>query len=143
MSFFQDVGDFHEKMGLPVTGKTPMRMLAHADFRFRTNFLFEELREFCEAYAENDLAKATDALVDLVYVAIGTAHLMGVPFDQAWAEVQRANMEKRRWREGDPIKPRNLNVSLETVKPDGWKPPDIRAVLESFVFQQRSKSIRL
>ena len=37
-----------------------------------------------------------DALIDLTYVAMGTAYMMGLPWQDLWDEVQRANMSKVR-----------------------------------------------
>lgn len=131
---FEDVGDFHERMGLPrATGAEPHAptLLGADAFRYRVNFMFEELREFIEAHAAGDLVGCADALADLVYVALGTAHFMGLPFDEVWAEVQRSNMEKRPWREGDPVKPRASATAFEVVKPAGWTPPDVAGVVRA------------
>lgn len=135
-NYFDDVGKFHEKFNLPVADSATEsahcrlpQLLSRKEFNFRTAFLFEEIRELIEGYGEQDLAKMADALVDIVYVALGTAHYAGVPFDELWKEVQRANMEKRPWQEGDPVKPRNT-TGLEIVKPEGWISPDIRGILE-------------
>jgi predicted HAD superfamily Cof-like phosphohydrolase len=128
-SLFEDVGDFHEKFGLPCYRQGTMPHFPPVDvIQFRFRFMEEELTEFAEACTEDNLAKAADALVDLVYVALGTAHLMGVPFDQCWAEVQRANMTKvRASGADDPLSKRKH--SLDVVKPQGWTPPDIEGVL--------------
>jgi len=104
--FFKDVGDFHAKFGLDHVmcnreetcaspGPDPRQISAELR-EFRLIFLEEELRELREAYTAEDLPGIADALVDLVYVALGTAHLHGFPFDELWAEVQRANMAKER-----------------------------------------------
>jgi len=45
---------------------------------------------------EQDLPQIADALVDLVYVALGTSHLHGFPWPVLWNDVQRANMSKER-----------------------------------------------
>lgn len=129
-SFFDDVNEWHRQMGLPTaeTDRIP-GVIGFTEFRYRLNFLFEELRELIEAQERRDLPGVADALVDLVWVACGTACYYGVPFNELWAEVRRANSTKRPWREGDPVKPRNYTAG-EIVKPDGWRPPDIRGVLE-------------
>lgn len=129
-SSFDDVGEFHRKMNLPVTSDRKPQLMTRATFTYRTNFLFEELREFIEAHNSGDIAGAFDALMDLAWIAMGTAHYLGVPWNEGWQEVVRANMEKRPWVEGDPIKPRNV-VGLEVVKPKGWREPDIAGVLET------------
>ncbi len=126
--FFDDVGKFHEKMGLPVSDGDGVLFIPPEQFNFRVNFIFEELRELIQAYSVDDPVAVADALVDLVYVALGTAHYFNLPFNRLWDEVHRSNMEKRRWQPGDPIKPRAA-ASLDVVKPDGWTPPDLVKVL--------------
>ena len=104
MSEFDDVGNFHEKFKLervpPVNDYKTARPSPHHISRelqdFRLKFLHEELNELKDGYVEQDLAKIADALVDLVYVALGTAHLHGLPWPALWREVQRANMTKER-----------------------------------------------
>lgn len=133
LSYFEHVGEFHERMGLPVAGRSVPCLMRHGDFRYRVAFLMEEMRELIEAHASGDVAGAADALADLVWVACGTAHYMGVPLDLVWCEIRRANMEKRPWQEGDPVKPRNVgHVEGEVVKPPGWRPPDVHGVLADF-----------
>lgn len=139
MNYFDDVSDFHQKMGLPVSAESvissqvsqPPAILKESDFQFRLAFLYEELRELIEGQTNQNLAQVSDALVDIVYVALGTAHYAGIPFNALWEEVHRSNMTKRPWKEGDPIKPRNT-IGLEIVKPEGWKPPDINGTLIEF-----------
>lgn len=131
-SFFDDVGEFHRKFGLPHLGdgESP-RLLSETDFNFRYRFLKEELRELDEAQGNGDLAKVADALADLVYVALGTAHLMGVPMNEIWAEVQRANLAKARARGADD--PRSTRGHrLDVVKPEGWLPPDVEGVIARY-----------
>lgn len=138
MNYFDDVGRFHGKFDLPVshetwakTGTRPPGILSKQEMDYRTAFMFEEIHEWIVAYGEKDFVKMADALIDLTWVVLGTAHYLGIPFHALWLEVQRANMEKRPWREGDPLKPRNTQ-GLEIVKPEGWRPPDIRGVLRDF-----------
>jgi predicted HAD superfamily Cof-like phosphohydrolase len=84
----------------------------------RVTFLFEELRELIEAGATHDLAKQADALADIVYVALGTVLLMGLPWEKIWAEIQAVNMRKEKQPNGD-IK-----------RPKGCPPPDIEKILK-------------
>lgn len=139
-TYFTDVAAFHAKMGLPVAANgRGSRLLTPSEFKYRDNFIHEEHREFIEAYGERDVAKMTDALADLIYVALGTAHYMGVPFDQVWDAVQKANLAKRPWREGDPVKPRNM-VSFEVTKPEGWRPPAVDEIIEAWDTKQRGSN---
>lgn len=123
---FEDVQAFHEKFGLP-RPLAPVQLDADTA-KFRVNFMCEELVEFQEALRTNDLAKQADALVDLVYVAMGTVVMMGLPWQALWDEVQRANMSKVRADHADD--PRSARRhSLDVVKPVGWVPPDIEGAL--------------
>jgi hypothetical protein len=107
---------------------------------FRLNFLTEELAEYEEAigydkYNSGDFdpkrfnaAKAFDALIDLVYVALGTAYLHGFPFNEGWDRVQEANMKKVRCECADD--PRSTRKHrIDVVKPEGWKPPMLADLL--------------
>ncbi len=129
MSNFESVGEFHRRFGLPRHGDGgPVSGLDQEKFLFRDKFMQEELDEFREAHYAGDLPKALDALVDLVYVVLGTAHMMRAPFDEAFREVQRANMTKVRAAGADD--PRSTRGSaLDVVKPAGWTPPDVAGVL--------------
>lgn len=138
--YFSDVADFHVKFELPVSIESRSstfpkirypNLLSESEFNYRISFLFEEIRELIEGQGERNLAKVADSIVDAVYVLLGTAHYMGLPFDTLWEAVHRANMTKRPWREGDPIKPRNVQ-GLEIVKPEGWVGPNIQRILDIY-----------
>ena len=128
---FKDVGAFHRKFELPSWPTAPGPALPSMDVvEFRVGFLREELRELIVAFSRDDLPGAADALVDLVYVALGTAHLMGLPFNALWTEVQRANLAKERAAgAADPRSRRGH--ALDVVKPPGWQPPDVAGVLRA------------
>jgi predicted HAD superfamily Cof-like phosphohydrolase len=71
---FKKVKEFHIKfeqlrVGLP---------LPDALFSFRSMFLHEEAREFQQAMTALSLPEAADSLIDLVYVACGTAYFMNL-----------------------------------------------------------------
>lgn len=128
VSNYGDVRAFHDKF--KIRGPAQPRLLGEEAFTFRSMFLQEEVEEFVEAQFKGDLAQAADALVDLVYVAMGTAVLMGLPWQALWDEVQRANMAKRRaLPDGSDSK---RGSPLDVVKPPGWRPPQIEAVLSKF-----------
>lgn len=84
---------------------------------FRIQFMYEELKEYCDAKTRED---ALDALVDLVYVAVGTAYLHGFNFNEAFRRVQNANLAKVRAESADDSK---RGSSYDVVKPEGWLPP--------------------
>lgn len=126
MSDYQKVKDFHVKFGVPTDEDVAGPYLPSRDVvDYRAGFLQEELDEFKASAEVADLEGATDALLDLVYVAYGTALLMGIS-PTAWQElfddVQRANMAKERATSAkDPRSKRGH--SLDVVKPVGWVGP--------------------
>jgi len=128
-SNFDAVGDFHEKFGLPnTTHHKPFPHLLNIEaVAFRLKFLHEELEELEAAVTDGNLPEIADALVDLVYVALGTAHLYGLPWQDLFDEVQYANMQKERAASDGSNSKRGS--SLDVIKPPGWEPPDIEKVL--------------
>lgn len=142
-----DVQQFHEKFGIDYKGKP--RALDFELLQFRLKFLREEMTEF-EAHGDqalfeldkrtrdpkyqvgdfafdpvalrHHLAGMLDALMDLTYVALGTAHLQGFDADEAWRRVHRANMSKER-PDGDATSAEG-RIKLKMVKPEGWQAPD-------------------
>lgn len=114
----QDIQAFHEKFGLGYNG-TP-RELDENQASFRAKFMQEELDEYKKAFLENDLEGQFDALIDLVYVALGTAYLQGLPFQAGWRRVQVANMSKIRAKSAADSK---RGSAFDIVKPPGWTAP--------------------
>lgn len=144
-SNFDDVGRFHTKFNLPVSQGKPIEVPEEL-LLFRLKFMLEELLEFTEAVGyelywdevyghqfiqnepavEVDHAKAFDALIDEVYVVLGTAHLFGYPWQEGWAEVQAANMAKARATDDSQSE---RGGSFDVIKPPGWVAPDIAGLL--------------
>lgn len=117
------VQQFHDKFGVPQTPLQP-RHLSNRKLQERIDFLKEELDELQRAADRQDLAEIGDALIDLVYVAKGTALMAGLPWEAMWAEVQRANMAKERG-------PTKRGHRVDVCKPEGWVPPDHVGVLKA------------
>lgn len=138
-SEFYDVREFHLKFS-HLANTVPVH-LTKRKLLERIKFLQEELDEFTQACGfdrtrgrfnddgmwiegdfyddvgkPQDLALQADALVDLVYVAKGTAVMQGLPWNQLWDDVHRANMAKQRG-----ISHRGNLV--DCVKPEGWVGP--------------------
>lgn len=139
---FRDVYDFHRKFGL-MAAVRPRHLTRHK-LKERVEFLLEELQEFTEACGldaevmldengdrhtiinevndDQDLAQQADALVDLVYVALGTAVMLGLPWDVLWADVQRANITKERG-------VTHRGHAIDVRKPAGWVGPRTEEIL--------------
>jgi predicted HAD superfamily Cof-like phosphohydrolase len=128
MSNFKDVEDFIVKYEVPYF-KNP-GFLDLETLKFRINFMEEELNEFKDSCSNSNLEGMADALIDLVYVAMGTAKMMGLPWEALWEEVHSCNMKK--------IKVSNILDSkrkspIDVVKPKDWKQPDIKKILKESI----------
>lgn len=115
-----DITEFHEKFRLLYDG--PPRTLEGELLDFRVKFMQEELDEYAEAAGEGDLEKQLDAIIDLIYVALGTLLMQGLlpAFAPGWQRVQAANMAKIRAERQEDSK---RGTTFDVVKPEGWKPP--------------------
>jgi predicted HAD superfamily Cof-like phosphohydrolase len=129
MSYYRDVGNFHRKFDIPAFDPRKACEFPSAEIlKYRTLFLREELMEFEKAVESQNLVEALDALADITYVALGTAHYFNAPFAQIWDEIQRANMERVKCtRENCP--PDKQYRADMVIKPPDWKPPQIEAIL--------------
>lgn len=135
ISEYNDVRDFHTKFGVP-TDATIAKPSIPADdvVEYRANFLQEEKDEYVKACKEGDLAGAIDALIDLVYVAKGTALMHGISpelWQALWDDVQRANMSKERATSAGDSRSKRGH-SLDVVKPEGWVGPNGAAIIQQF-----------
>jgi len=131
----KDIEEFHKKFGLEYDGKP--RSLEPELSRFRRDFMKEELREYedhavslqfelgLEKLDQEKVAKhleeMLDGLVDLVYVVLGTSHIHGFDFKEAWHRVHAANMAKVRVAK---ISDSKRGSAYDVVKPEGWTAPD-------------------
>lgn len=133
---FGDIDAFHKKFELYYGGLP--RALTGELFDFRRKFMQEELDEYAEfqemlesALLKRDeksiafcLEKQFDALIDLVYVALGTAYLQGFPWGKGWDRVQKANMAKvRAIRAEEGATDSGRAKTYDVVKPAGWVAP--------------------
>lgn len=106
------VRDFHEKFELFVNKDNAELQAA------RVRHMQEELDEYKTAIKENNREQQLDALVDLVYVALGTAHYEDFDFNEAFARVHVANMKK--------VRKASKRSQWDVVKPAGWTAPNIK-----------------
>jgi len=111
------VRQFHEAMGMQV-GVTPLLR----DSALRAELIREEAEETVEAIDKGDLPAAVDGLCDLIYVCLGAAVAWGVDLAPIFKAVHEANMAKV----GGPKR-----ADGKHLKPEGWKPPDIVALLNA------------
>lgn len=87
----------------------------------RLRLLNEELDEVFEAINLRDPAMVAHELADLLYVTFGTAVAFGIPIDEVYAAVARANMSKINSVTGEPYVVENGKVKKG---PDYYDPTD-------------------
>lgn len=119
----QYVKEFHEKYGLP-TGNEDVLSENFPLQDFRIKFLQEELKEFQEALDKGDRVGAFDALLDLVYVAHGTALCLGVSpekWHSGMTVVHKCNMTKIRVQNANESK---RGSTFDVRKPEGFIGPE-------------------
>lgn len=107
------VKDFQEKFGHPHRDTPKLLDKDRVDKRYK--WMLEEINEFKEAA---DIYEQADAMIDLMYFALGTLVEMGVKPDKLFEIVHSANMDKL-WSDGKP----HYNEDGKTIKPEGWKDP--------------------
>lgn len=120
MTEFDLVKDMHIHFEIPMEA-TP-GFLDEDTMQFRLDFLEEELSEIHEAWQNSDLEEIADGLIDLIIVALGTAAMMGLPFNEMFMEVHEANMRKVRVDHAGESK---RGHGFDLKKPVDWKGPNL------------------
>ncbi|HEY8780122.1 MAG TPA: hypothetical protein VIM16_00765 [Mucilaginibacter sp.] len=158
MSSIYDVASLHNKMGHNKFRNEKPGFLNDDFMKMRLDFAMEELLElgtacgfefeggmgqgeFFRGKGARNLCDALDAIIDKVYVDLGTADLMGfrnpVPpavkdglemtiWFTAWSRVHRANMLK------EPVanaRESSRGFGIDLKKPIGWIKPQFRDLL--------------
>jgi predicted HAD superfamily Cof-like phosphohydrolase len=123
MSMYTDTSEFLSNVDIKqAQGPT---LLIDDVMKARHKHMIEEANEFLYSNNMSDIHGCVDALIDVVYVALGTANMMGLTeeeFVECWRKVHIANMKK------EAIKDKNGH-KLGVVKPEGWLSPDFASVL--------------
>lgn len=123
-TIMDDVRAFHEACGVPVQYRPAAPSAERVELRAK--LIHEEVNdELLPALARGDLVEAADAMADAIYVIVGTALEYGIPLGDVWAAVQAANMAKVDTQTGQVRR----RVDGKILKPEGWTPPNIDAVL--------------
>lgn len=122
---WEEVKLFHEKFNHPVSQYPKKMDVERAKKRY--NWMLEEINEFMEAVEQEDLVEEADAMIDVIYFALGTLVEMGIKPDELFEIVQHANMSKL-WEDGKP----HYADDGKTIKPITWEDPHskLKAVIE-------------
>lgn len=117
-NLFADVADFQRQ----VLGNTRPAVAIGLDktpgYETTKKGLREELAELEAAIAGGNVGDQADALIDLVYFAIGGLFQMGVPAAACWNAVHAKNMTK-------VVGMTHRGTTNDATKPEGWTPPDL------------------
>ncbi|MDE5977055.1 MAG: HAD family hydrolase [Turicibacter sp.] len=111
---WEDVRKFQEFVKQPVRD-TP-HILSYDRVKIRYKWLLEEINEFLEA--ENDIVEQADAMIDVIYFALGALVEMGIKPDSLFQIVHQANMSKI-WADGEI----HYDSDGKVQKPDSWTDP--------------------
>lgn len=152
----RDIEDFHKKYGQEYNGLP--RALPEDLAQFREDFIQEEKDEYSRharfAQAElsgtrfesfdnanfvDHLEEMLDALVDMTYVVLGTAHLHGFNFREAWKRVHAANMKKIRTSKTQRGK--RGESKYDVIKPQGWLAPRHTDLVEQHAHTEQHVSV--
>jgi phosphoribosyl-ATP pyrophosphohydrolase len=110
--------DFNEQViGL---GDIEFNPLTAQQQAWTNKFIEEELAEFNDAYAQQDIVGMVDAIGDLIYGAMGTFKKMGLSREHVRAvftAIHTANMTKVRGNKG-------RGSDEDAVKPEGFVAPE-------------------
>lgn len=141
-----DIAEFHEKFGIEYNGRP--RVLDHDLAEFRAKFGHEEWNEWADAgydaHQALDIASDEadfihhlelqfDAMIDAMYVNLGTAYLQGFfpMFTEGWRRVHSANMKKVRAGDAaESLAATGRGHASDIIKPPGWTPPKHTDLLE-------------
>lgn len=81
----------------------------------------EEIKEFWNAYHDNNDVEMIDGIADTIWVLVGYAHSRGWNIIGAFEEVARSNMSKVDKLSGKLLK----RADGKVLKPDTYSPPDL------------------
>lgn len=123
MSNFDKVGEFMESFGQEIKDSPQFPSPQIAELRYE--LIAEELDEFAQAIAKNDLNGVADALSDLLYVVYGAGHAFGINLDLTFNIVHDSNMSKL-GEDGKPI----YREDGKVMKGPNYTPPDFSVIFD-------------
>lgn len=120
-----DVAEFHKAFGVPIES-TPTIPSAEIQ-KLRYDLALEELNEFKEACEQGDIVEVFDAIVDQLYILLGTANSFGLgeALINGFKEVHKSNMTKLD-SNGQVVR----HPSGKVGKSELYKEPDLKQVLK-------------
>jgi len=120
MTVFNDQRTFMKACGQSVDSEN------HSQYLLYRSLMAEEMGELIDADTKDDIIEQADAIIDILVVTIGAGLSLGLPMQQLWDEVRRSNFSKIDSATGKVRKREDGKV----LKPEGWKAPNIAAILK-------------
>lgn len=118
---YEQVKEFQKAFNCPYAEKPILMDMDRAKARYK--WMLEEIDEFIEATENKDLVEQADAMIDVIYFALGTLVELGIPPKELFDIVQKANMSKL-WEDGKP----HYNEIGKVIKPSTWEDPHEKTV---------------
>ena len=129
---WEDVKRFQEFVDQPVRNEP--HILSYDRVKIRYKWLLEEINEFLEA--EDDMVEQADAMIDVIYFALGTLVEMGIRPDSLFQIVHQANMSKV-WEDGKI----HYDSEGKVQKPAAWESPYMK--LKQAINAEYEEGLRL
>lgn len=126
-TFVRDVIEFNrDLLGI---AQRQVQLLTTEEHTHLNMALQEELKEFNDAVMQGQIVESVDALIDLMYFAVGGLWKHGLTHEQivkSMRAVHEANMQKRKGK----VAKRHTGAA-DAVKPENWVAPEelIRKIL--------------
>ena len=124
----QDIREFQQKIAEKKEGWLNQQNtidLIVEGISLRKSLLQEEVDELSDAVVKNDQVEILDAVIDIIYIALGTAHECGVldKVSKAWDMVHENNLTKL-GADGKVVKNQNGKV----IKPSNYVSVDLKSL---------------
>lgn len=129
---WEKVYQFHQAFSVPYQDRPTF--LPPDRVKKRAEWMIEEIKEF---QASQTVTAQADAMIDLMYFAMGTLVEMGVRPERLFEIVHQANMSKL-WENG---KPRYRASDGKIIKPPKWQPPE--PLLQEELKKQKNSNSRV
>lgn len=117
---WEKVKEFHVAFDHPVSN-SPIKMNS-SRVEKRYKWMLEEIDEFLDGETIED---QSDAMIDLLYFALGTLVELGIEPKEMFEIVHKANMTKL-WEDGKP----RFNQDGKVIKPSAWEDPEPKLTKE-------------
>tara|TARA_R110002020_G_scaffold115102_8_gene264753 strand:- start:287 stop:664 length:378 start_codon:yes stop_codon:yes gene_type:complete len=118
------VREFHNSFNVQ---RKHLKRLSDKECILRVDLIQEELNELKEALLERDSIEVLDAIIDIMYLTVGTADILGLGriLETAFTEVHESNMSKLH--NGKVV----LRPDGKILKGENFKAPNLYKILNS------------